>query len=169
MKEKLVLFLDRDGVINKKRTDYVKTINELKFIPNIFNALKKFNDIGFIIIVITNQSVVNRKIISEIQLKEIHNHMLKTMEKNSCKIAKIYYCPHRPEEKCDCRKPNSGMIKQAMNDFEIKTQNAILIGDSETDIEAATKMKIKSIKIQTDGQLIDLIDDVRNIFFKELN
>jgi len=169
MKEKLVLFLDRDGVINKKRIDYVKTINELKFIPNIFNALKKFNDIGFIIIVITNQSVVNRKIISEIQLKEIHNHMLKTMEKNSCKIAKIYYCPHRPEEKCDCRKPNSGMIKQAMNDFEIKTQNAILIGDSETDIEAATKMKIKSIKIQTDGQLIDLIDDVRNIFFKELN
>ena len=95
--------------------------------------------------------------------------MLKTMEKNSCKIAKIYYCPHHPEEKCDCRKPNSGMIKQAMNDFEIKTQNAILIGDSETDIEAATKMKIKSIKIQTDGQLIDLIDDVRNIFFKELN
>ena len=169
MKEKLVLFLDRDGVINKKRTDYVKTINELKFIPNIFNALKKFNDIGFIIIVITNQSVVNRKIISEIQLKEIHNHMLKTMEKNSCKIAKIYYCPHHPEEKCDCRKPNSGMIKQAMNDFEIKTQNAILIGDSETDIEAATKMKIKSIKIQTDGQLIDLIDDVKNIFFKELN
>ena len=169
MKEKLVLFLDRDGVINKKRTDYVKTINELKFIPNIFNALKKFNDIGFIIIVITNQSVVNRKIISEIQLKEIHNHMLKTMEKNSCKIAKIYYCPHHPEEKCDCRKPNSGMIKQAMNDFEIKTQNAILIGDSETDIEAATKMKIKSIKIQTDGQLIDLIDDVKNIFFKALN
>ena len=169
MKEKLVLFLDRDGVINKKRTDYVKTINELKFIPNIFNALKKFNDIGFIIIVITNQSVVNRKIISEIQLKKIHNHMLKTMEKNSCKIAKIYYCPHHPEEKCDCRKPNSGMIKQAMNDFEIKTQNAILIGDSETDIEAATKMKIKSIKIQTNGQLIDLIDDVKNIFFKELN
>ena len=65
--------------------------------------------------------------------------------------------------------PNSGMIKQAMNDFEIKTQNAILIGDSETDIEAATKMKIKSIKIQTNGQLIDLIDDVKNIFFKELN
>ena len=116
-----------------------------------------------------NLEVIKVDLLDSIQLKKIHNHMLKTMEKNSCKIAKIYYCPHHPEEKCDCRKPNSGMIKQAMNDFEIKTQNAILIGDSETDIEAATKMKIKSIKIQTNGQLIDLIDDVKNIFFKELN
>lgn len=169
MKEKLVLFLDRDGVINKKRLDYVKNINELKFLPNIFNAIKKFNDIGFMIIIITNQSVVNRKIISEIQLKEIHDYMLKTMEKNSCKITKIYYCPHHPDEKCKCRKPNTGMIEQAMKDFEIKISNAILIGDSESDIEAATRMKMKSMKIQTDGQLVDLIDDVKDIFFKQLN
>jgi len=169
MKENLVLFLDRDGVINKKRLDYVKNIDELKFIPNIFNALKKFNDIGFMIIIITNQSVINRKIISEIQLKEIHDYMLKTMEKNSCKITKIYHCPHHPNEKCNCRKPNTGMLEHAIKDFEIKISNAILIGDSESDIEAATRMKMKSIKIQTDGQLIDLIDDVKSIFFKQLN
>ncbi len=169
MKEKLVLFLDRDGVINEKRVDYVKNINELKFLPNIFNAIKKFNDIGFMIIIITNQSVVNRKIISENQLKKIHDHMLKTMEKNSCKITKIYYCPHHPDEKCKCRKPNTGMIEQAIKDFEIKIPNAILIGDSKSDIEAATRIKIKSIKIQTDGQLVDLIDDVKDIFFKQLN
>jgi D-glycero-D-manno-heptose 1,7-bisphosphate phosphatase len=169
MKEKLVLFLDRDGVINKKRLDYVKDINELKFLPNIFNAIKKFNDMGFIIIVITNQSVVNRKIISEIQLKEIHDYMLKTMKKNSCEIIKIYYCPHHPDEKCNCRKPNTGMIEQAIKDFKIKIPNAILIGDSESDIEAATRMKIKSIKIQTNGQLIDLIEDVKDMFFKQLN
>ena len=122
MKEKLVLFLDRDGVINEKRLDYVKNINELKFLPNIFNSIKKFKDIGFMIIIITNQSVVNRKIISEIQLKEIHDYMLKIMEKNSCKIAKIYYCPHHPDEKCKCRKPNTGMIEQAIKEFEIKIQ-----------------------------------------------
>jgi D-glycero-D-manno-heptose 1,7-bisphosphate phosphatase len=169
MKEKLVLFLDRDGVINEKRLDYVKNINELKFLPNIFNSIKKFKDIGFMIIIITNQSVVNRKIISEIQLKEIHDYMLKIMEKNSCKIAKIYYCPHHPDEKCKCRKPNTGMIEQAIKEFEIKIPNAILIGDSESDIEAATRMKMKSIKIQTDGQLLDLIDSVKDIFFKQLN
>ena len=58
------------------------------------------------IIIITNQSIINRKIISENQLKKIHDHMLKTMEKNSCKITKIYYCPHRPDEKCECRTGN---------------------------------------------------------------
>ncbi len=166
MKEKLVLFLDRDGVINEKKLNYVKNINELKFLPNIFDALKKFNDLGFMIIIVTNQSVINRKIISENQLKKIHNNMLKTMEKNLCKITKIYYCPHHPDEKCKCRKPNTGMIEQAIKDFKIKIPNAILIGDSESDIEAANKIKMKSIKIQTNGQLIDLIDDVKKIYFK---
>ena len=166
MKEKLVLFLDRDGVINEKRLDYVKNINELKFLPNIFNSIKKFKDIGFMIIIITNQSVVNRKIISEIQLKEIHDYMLKIMEKNSCKIAKIYYCPHHPDEKCKCRKPNTGMIEQAIKEFEIKIPNAILIGDSESDIEAATRMKMKSIKIESNGSLIEEIDNIKKMFFK---
>lgn len=168
MEEKLVLFLDRDGVINERKTDYVKNINELKFLPNIFEALKKFNDMGFMIIIITNQSIINRKIISKNQLEEIHNHMLKTMEKNLCKITKIYFCPHRPDEKCKCRKPNTGMIEHAMKEFKIKISNSILIGDSESDIEAANRMKMKSIKIQTDGQLINLIDNVRNSF-KQFN
>ena len=166
MEKKLVLFLDRDGVINKKRDDYVKNINELKFLPNIFEALKQFNDLGFIIIIITNQSIINRKIITENQLKEIHDYLLKMMENNSCKITKIYYCPHLPNEKCNCRKPNTGMIEQAVKDFKINLSNAILIGDSNSDIEAANKMKIKSIKIETNGNLIRLIEHVKDIFFK---
>ena len=161
---KQVLFLDRDGVINKKREDYVKNINEFKFLPNILDALKKINNLGISIIIITNQSIVNRKIISENQLKEIHEYMLKTIEKNSCKITKIYYCPHHPDEKCNCRKPNTGMIEQAVKDFKIDLSNALLIGDSNSDIQAANKMKMKSIKIETDGNLNDLIEEIREIF-----
>ena len=163
MKEKLVIFLDRDGVINKKRSDYVKNTNELEFITNIFKGIKQFNDLGFTIIIITNQSVINRKIISEEQLKKIHNYMLKIMKKNACNITKIYYCPHRPNEKCNCRKPNTGMIEKAIKDFKIEISNSILIGDSKSDIEAATKMGIKSIKnkeitvrtIQSYGKLLN--------------
>ena len=169
MKEKLVIFLDRDGVINKKRSDYVKNTNELEFITNIFKGIKQFNDLGFTIIIITNQSVINRKIISEEQLKKIHNYMLKIMKKNACNITKIYYCPHRPNEKCNCRKPNTGMIEKAIKDFKIEISNSILIGDSKSDIEAATKMGIKSIKIETDGQLMDLIEDIKKIFSRQLN
>ena len=86
-----ILFLDRDGVINKKRNDYVKNINEFEFLPNVLTALKKLNHLGVSIIIITNQSVINRKIISEKQLKKIHEYMLKIMKENSCEITKIYY------------------------------------------------------------------------------
>jgi D-glycero-D-manno-heptose 1,7-bisphosphate phosphatase len=163
---KQILFLDRDGVINERREDYVKNVNEFKFLPNILDALKKINDLGISIIIITNQSIVNRKIISEKQLEEIHDYMLKTIEKNSCKIIKIYYCPHHPDEKCNCRKPNTGMIEQAVKDFKIDLSNALLIGDSNSDIQAANKMKMKSIKIETDGNLNDLVEEIREIFFK---
>ncbi len=166
MAMKQILFLDRDGVINEKRNDYVKSVNEFKFLPNIFDALKKINDLGISIIIITNQSIVNRKIISENQLKGIHDYMLKTIEKNSCKITKIYYCPHHPDEKCNCRKPNTGMIEQAVKDFKIDVSNALLIGDSNSDIHAADKMKMKSIKMKTDGNLNDLVEEIKGIFFK---
>ncbi len=162
---KQFLFLDRDGVINKKREDYVKTIQELEFIPGIFDAIKKLNSLGIHIIVITNQSVVNRKIISEDQLNKIHNFMLETMKEKSCTISKIYFCPHHPEERCVCRKPNTGMIEQAIKDFNINLSNTLLIGDSNSDIEAAKKMKIRSIKLETDGNLYGLIDEIKGIFF----
>lgn len=161
-----VLFLDRDGVINKKREDYVKNIEEFEFLPNIFDALKKLNNLGITIIIITNQSIVNRKIISENQLNEIHDFMQKKMKERSCSITKIYFCPHRPDEKCSCRKPDTGMIEQAVKDFNINLKNSLLIGDSESDIEAANRMKISSIKLETNGDLNHLINDIKEIFFK---
>lgn len=163
---KSVLFLDRDGVINKKREDYVKNVEEFEFLPNIFDALKKLNNLGINIIIITNQSIVNRKIISENKLNEIHNFMQKKMKEKSCNILKIYFCPHHPNEKCSCRKPNTGMIEQAVKDFNIDLKNSLLIGDSESDIEAANKMKIKSIKLETNGDLNHLIENIKEIFFK---
>jgi D,D-heptose 1,7-bisphosphate phosphatase len=166
IKKNRILFLDRDGVINKKRVDYVKNIDEFEFLPDIFNAIRKINELGFIIIIITNQSVVNRQIISEKKLKQIHDHMLTVMEKNSCKITKIYYCPHHPNENCKCRKPKTGMIEQAVEDFKIDLSNALLIGDSDSDIQAANKMKIKSIKIKTNGNLNKLIKDIERMFFR---
>ena len=121
-----ILFLDRDGVINKKREDYVKNIQEFEFLPGIFDAIKKINDLDISIIVITNQSVINRKLVSENQLNEIHEFMQQTMKEKSCKILKIYFCPHHPKEKCTCRKPNTGMIEQAIEDYNIDLFQIIL-------------------------------------------
>ena len=167
MKDEPTIFLDRDGIINKKRNDYVKNINEFEFLPNIFEAIKKINELGFKIIIITNQSVVNRQIISEEELKGIHKYMMNEFKEKSCEISKIYYCPHKPNENCDCRKPNVGMIQQAVKDLDIDLSNSLLIGDSDSDIEAAEKMKIKSIKMKTNGSLSELIDNIKQMFFKE--
>lgn len=167
MNIKPVVFLDRDGIINKKRNDYVKNIKEFEFLPNVFEAIKRMNDLGFKIIIITNQSVVNRQIISEEELEGIHKHMMNEFKEKSCEILKIYYCPHRPNENCNCRKPNVGMIQQAVKDLDIDLSNSLLIGDSDSDIEAAKKMKIKSIKMKTNQSLIELIDNIKQMFFKE--
>jgi len=89
--------LDRDGVINQNKDDYVKNIKEFIFLPNSVEAIKKLNQIGFSIIIITNQSVVNRGIITENMLEKIHEYMIEKIESQDGKITKIYYCPHRPD------------------------------------------------------------------------
>ena len=81
-----VIFLDRDGVINEKRDDYVKSISELKIFPYVAKAIKKFHELGFIVIVITNQSVINRGIITDKQLEKIHDEIQENLELSGTKI-----------------------------------------------------------------------------------
>jgi D-glycero-D-manno-heptose 1,7-bisphosphate phosphatase len=157
------IFLDRDGVINENRDDYVKSIDEFIFLPNTIDAIKKFINLGFKIIIITNQSVINRGIISENELQNIHLHMLNELNKCQCQIEKIYFCPHRPNENCNCRKPRTGMIINALSDFSIDISKSWLIGDSNTDIELAKNMGLKSIKLERNGNLLKAVKIIEGI------
>jgi len=154
------VFLDRDGVININRDDYVKSIDEFIFLPHAINAIKKLNDLGFKIIIITNQSVINRGIMSENELKKIHFYMINELNKHDCKIEKIYFCPHRPDENCSCRKPNLGLMKKALSDFYIDISKSWLIGDSTSDIELANNVDLKSIKIERNGNLMNAVKEI---------
>jgi histidinol-phosphate phosphatase family protein len=154
------IFLDRDGVINKNRDDYVKSIDEFVFLPNVISAIKKLINLKFKIIIITNQSAINRGLISEKELQIIHSHMLNELSKSKCKIEKIYFCPHKPDENCDCRKPKTGMIKNALSDFCIDISKSWLIGDSNSDIEVAKKFGLKSIKIERNGDLLQAVKKI---------
>lgn len=151
------VFLDRDGTINKKRSDYVKSIREFIFLPNSQKAICEFNKLGYYVVIITNQSVVNRGIINKNQLNKIHNHMIKEIQLKKGKIKKIYFCPHRPDEDCVCRKPKPGLLLQAIKDFRIDIASSWLIGDSESDIETANFVGLKSIKIQENGNLMNTV------------
>jgi len=143
-----VVFLDRDGVICKDRDDYVKSWNEFVWIPRAREALKRLNDNHYITIVVTNQAGVGRGITSQQAVEDIHQRMMREVSQTGGKIERIYYCPHRPEDGCDCRKPKPGLFLQAARDFSIDLKKSYLIGDKISDIEAGHSLGCITIMIK---------------------
>ena len=157
IKKNKAIFLDRDGVINKNRDDYVKSTKELEIFSNIGKEILKLKIKGFLIIVITNQSVINRKIITIRELEEIHSTIQKFLIKSKTSIDKFYFCPHRPDENCDCRKPKPGLILQAINEFSIDASKSWMVGDSKTDIQAGEKAGCKTILLKKNDSFTNIL------------
>ena len=166
------LFLDRDGVINMKlESDYVKNISEFQFISGVLLALNKLSRIFERIIVVTNQQCIGKGIISDLELASVHQYMISQIRNTGGKIDRVYYRPHLVSDQCNCRKPKSGMILQAMSDFSsIKTDKSYLIGDSDSDIEAGKKENLHTIKVDNNYTLIDWTNDLlKNLQSKKLD
>jgi histidinol-phosphate phosphatase family protein len=142
-----VVFLDRDGVINVDRRDYVKSWAEFKFLPHVFEALRLLRKNNLHVVVVTNQSAVGRGLMSISTLREIHEKMLRAIEKRGGHIEAIYYCPHRPDEKCECRKPKPGMVLKAKKDLKIDLTQSYLVGDSKKDVELARSVRVKCVRV----------------------
>ncbi len=134
-----VVFLDRDGVINRDSPDYIKSWEEFEFLPKSIEAIRLFNLNGFATIIITNQSVINRNMVSREGLEYIHALMKKAVQSGGGEIKDIFYCPHIPEDGCDCRKPEPGLIYQAQKKYPIDLPASIMVGDSAKDIECARR------------------------------
>jgi D-glycero-D-manno-heptose 1,7-bisphosphate phosphatase len=132
-----VVFLDRDGVINLDSSDYIKSWSEFKFIPRSIEAIKELTLQGFYIIIITNQSVINRNMVSGKGLEYIQASMKNEVKSGGGLIKDIFFCPHIPEDNCDCRKPKPGLIYQAQKAYSIDLKDAVMVGDSAKDIECA--------------------------------
>ena len=134
---KKTVFLDRDGVINQDSPDYVRSCAEFQFLPGSLEALLRLTENSFSIIIITNQSGVNRNIIPQETLDEIHKKMQRAVIDHGGLIKDIFFCPHHPKENCDCRKPKPGMIIQARKRYHIDLSSAYMVGDSVKDMECA--------------------------------
>ena len=143
------LFLDRDGVINKKLEGrYVCNFSEFEFIPGALKAILQLSNMFNRIIIVTNQQGISKGIMSGADLNTLHTQMQERIEKLGGKINKIYYCPHLEEFDCMCRKPKPGMMRQAVLDFpEIIIDNSYLVGDSYSDIEAGKRMNLNTVKV----------------------
>lgn len=142
------LFLDRDGVINKKlENDYVKNWNQFVFCDGSLTAIKKLAEVFFKIIIVTNQRGIGKKLMTVEQLDVIHQNMVNKIILAGGRIDKIYFCEDK-NDSSDCRKPNTGMGLKAKIDFpEIDFEKSIMVGDSISDIEFAKKLGMKSVYI----------------------
>jgi D-glycero-D-manno-heptose 1,7-bisphosphate phosphatase len=141
------IFLDRDGVINENRPDYVKSWSEFRFLPGSREAIAKLTQAGHRLVVCTNQAGVARGTISLEAVYEIHRKMLDSIHEVGGKIEQVYFCPHEKEGDCDCRKPRPGMLLRARDELGLDMRGAVLIGDSITDIRAALAAGIHAVLV----------------------
>ncbi|WP_020409166.1 D-glycero-beta-D-manno-heptose 1,7-bisphosphate 7-phosphatase [Hahella ganghwensis] len=132
-----LIILDRDGVINQDSDDYVKSLDEWHPIPGSIEAIARLTKAGFLVAVATNQSGVARGYFTEQTLHDMNKKMLDLVEEAGGSIDAIAYCPHGPEDHCDCRKPAPGLIYQIEEKLHHKAQGAFFVGDSLRDLEAA--------------------------------
>lgn len=159
---KKAIFLDRDGVINKKKDDYVKSVDELEIFSFTAESIKKINRMGYLTIVVTNQSAIHRGLLTHDSLKKIHNMIQNHLNNEFAHIDAFYYCPHLPSENCKCRKPKTGQIEQALSDFDIDLKNSWVIGDSESDMEVGRTMNCYTLKIDEKFNLSNAVEYIMN-------
>jgi D-glycero-D-manno-heptose 1,7-bisphosphate phosphatase len=144
-----VVFLDRDGVINENRPDHVKCWDEFRFLPGALDADARLTRSQLQVFVITNQAVVNRRLVPVGVLEDVQRRMLRAIEAHGGRVVDIAYCPHRPDELCACRKPRPGLIFDLAAKHRLDLRDAVVIGDALTDIEAGLAAGCRAILVLT--------------------
>lgn len=142
------VFIDRDGTLINER-GYLSDPNKLHIYKHAAPALKKLQEAGFYLIVITNQSGIARGLFSEKTLFRIHSRLKALLKQNGVFLSKIYHCPHLPEAGCICRKPKPGLVHKATREFNIDLSCSYMVGDQDRDIHLATNVGIKPILVLT--------------------
>lgn len=150
------LFLDRDGVINTRKTDgYIRSVEEFEFLPGACSAIAELSSIFKHVFVVTNQQGIGKGIMTESNLSDIHRYMKKQVEANGGRITECYHAPNLHGENNILRKPGTGMGLLAQKDFpEVNFSKSIMIGDSDTDIQFGMKLGMKTVRILTGEKII---------------
>ena len=137
------VFIDRDGTIARD-VPYCSRPEDFELLPGAVEGIRLLNERGFQVVVITNQSGVARGYFTEQMLARIHDKMRGDLAEYNARIDAIYYCPHHPDDNCDCRKPQPKMVFQAASDLGIDPKQSYVIGDSDADVEMARKAGCKA-------------------------
>ena len=162
------IFLDRDGVVNKE-IGYLDKIEDFKFINGVFEACQHYEQLGYKIVIVTNQSGISRGYYSEDDFRKITDWMITQFNKNNIQILDTFHCPHSPISKCDCRKPKPGMLLEAKKKYNINMLESWMIGDKETDITAAISSGINNTILVKSGHKINEVDSRAKFIIDSIN
>jgi histidinol-phosphate phosphatase family protein len=149
------VFLDRDGTICEE-VNYLTNPAQFKMLPKVGEAIRLLNESGFKVIVVTNQSAIARGYMTENDLEAIHKKMLGELNKERAHIDAIYYCPHHPNDNCECRKPRAALLTKAASELGISLNDSYVVGDKQSDIELSGQVNCKSILVLTGHGLNEL-------------
>ncbi|HNQ60944.1 MAG TPA: HAD family hydrolase [Bacteroidia bacterium] len=156
--QRKVIFLDRDGVINKERGEFTWKLEDFILNDHLFEALNILKKNAYEFVIISNQSGIARGLYNFDDVEFLHHQLIRIAASNGIKFLEIYYCPHHPDKsRCICRKPGSLMLEKAIARFNVDKTKSWFIGDAERDIEAANKAGIQSILIQANSSLLDIV------------
>lgn len=144
-----LIVLDRDGVINFDSDEYIKTPDEWRAIPGSPEAIAQLNKLGYRVVVATNQSGIARGLYSLEQLAAIHDKMQHTVREAGGAIEAIFFCPHGPDDDCECRKPRPGLLRQIEAAFGVSLTDSIYVGDSLRDLQAARAVGARPVLVRT--------------------
>jgi D-glycero-D-manno-heptose 1,7-bisphosphate phosphatase len=162
----MTIFLDRDGVINIEK-NYLYKIEDFEFCPHVIDSCKEFIAMGYQIVVVTNQSGISRGYYTHEDFQKLTEYMLNQFRQNSVDILEVFYCPHTPDDNCNCRKPKIGMFEKATKKYNIDPNQSIMIGDKNSDMIFAKNANIKTKFLVQTGHKID--DDTNaNFVCKDL-
>jgi D-glycero-D-manno-heptose 1,7-bisphosphate phosphatase len=153
--KKPAVFMDRDGTVNEQM-GYINHISRFVLLPGSAEAIRLLNNNGYLAIIVSNQSGVARGYFPIDLVHEVHDRMRALLERDGATVDGVFFCPHYPEGKlpeysktCNCRKPRTGLIKKACEQFEIDLENCYVIGDRCTDMELADRSDLKGILVKT--------------------
>lgn len=145
-----VVFVDRDGVINRNLVgDYVRTADQFEFLPGAIEGLARLKSAGCTVIILSNQAGVGKGLMSSADLERINDEMLRAISEHGGEVSAVYYCTHRKDEGCACRKPQAGLFARAAQDLGISLEGSYLIGDALSDLQAGVNAGCRTVIVLT--------------------
>lgn len=148
MAQQRFILLDRDGTINAEQ-HYLSDPSQIELIPGVAAGLRRLSEIGFGLVVITNQSAIGRGYFDQSRLDLIHHRLIELLSEEGIKLDGIYFCPHTPEDECQCRKPRTAMVESAARDLNFDPGNSFVIGDKPCDIGLGRAVGATTILVRT--------------------